>query len=139
VLFIDAAAATRVLNVIRRISLSQNGSTASAQGEMAFQRTVVGAAATPTNVQTPEKTEQGDPASVFRAVGTWATAPTLSGNPHVSQGFNVLTGYERAWALNDPDAPKMQGVGVGEGFVLRVVLPAAAHVWVVEIDFTEIG
>lgn len=117
------APATMVL-VLLRAWVSQSSSTTSQQIRAAIQRATTDGTLTP---ETPEKLSPGDPAATFTA-GVNATAePTLSGDPIIDEGFNVLNGLlwvpapeERIWippsgraVLRLPAAPTAITISAG--------------------------
>ena len=137
------AAVTTILCIVRRVTFGQNFSVVSTQGEVQIARTAVaGAGAAPAELVTTQ-TEGGDSVNVFKAypeVGWGTTQPTASTTDiPLTAPMNVLTGYERAYALNDPDAPKIRGTTAFSGCCMRIVLPGSSFTWVVEIAWTEMG
>jgi hypothetical protein len=133
--------ATNVVAILRRIVVGQNGSVTSTQGEIQIARNGAAGSVPPT-VLDDTQMEPGDAASVYNAYPNtgWTTEPTSSTTDiPLSAPMNILSGYERAWALNDPDAPKIIAGTALRGLALRVVLPASSLVWVAELTWTEIG
>lgn len=133
--------ATNVVAVIRRVVWGQNGSTTSTAAEFQLARNAA-AGVTPPTALDDTLTEPGDAASVYNAYPNtgWGTEPTSSSTDiPLSAAGNILSGYERAWALTDPDAPKILGGTALRGLAVRIVLPASSLTWVVELTWTEIG